>query len=124
MLTLPITKKWFDMILVGEKLEEYREIKPYWRTRFQKAARLSRDFPGFDSVLTYLPLSLGEVKFRNGYGKDAPELIAECRLRIGTGKPEWGAAEGEEYYILSIEKLTWNSFTKRGGIYREKSNMV
>ena len=64
------------------------------------------------------------MKFRNGYGKDAPELIAECRLRIGTGKPEWGAAEEEEYYILSIEKLTWNSFTKRGGIYREKSNMV
>ena len=29
MLTLPIKKKWFDMILSGEKKEEYREIKPY-----------------------------------------------------------------------------------------------
>ena len=30
MLTLPIKKKWFDMILSGEKKEEYREIKPYY----------------------------------------------------------------------------------------------
>ena len=29
MLTLPIKKKWFDMIVSGEKKEEYREIKPY-----------------------------------------------------------------------------------------------
>ena len=29
MLTLPIKKKWFDMILSGEKKEEYREIKPF-----------------------------------------------------------------------------------------------
>lgn len=35
MLTLPIKKKWFDMILSGEKKEEYREIKPYWDTRFE-----------------------------------------------------------------------------------------
>lgn len=27
MLTLPIKKKWFDMIVSGEKAEEYREIK-------------------------------------------------------------------------------------------------
>ena len=34
MLTLPIKKKWFDMIFSGEKKEEYREIKPYYETRF------------------------------------------------------------------------------------------
>ena len=33
MLTLPIKKKWFDMIKSGEKKEEYREIKNYWTTR-------------------------------------------------------------------------------------------
>ena len=32
---LPIKKKWFDMIKSGEKKEEYREIKPYYATRFQ-----------------------------------------------------------------------------------------
>lgn len=35
MLTLPIQKKWYDMILSGEKKEEYREIKEYYETRFQ-----------------------------------------------------------------------------------------
>ena len=29
-LHLTLNKKWFDMILSGEKTEEYREIKPYW----------------------------------------------------------------------------------------------
>lgn len=29
MLTLTIEKKWFDMILSGEKTEEYRELKRY-----------------------------------------------------------------------------------------------
>ena len=29
MLILPIKKKWFDMIVSGEKKEEYREIKHY-----------------------------------------------------------------------------------------------
>ena len=36
MLTLPIKKKWFDMIKSGEKKEEYREIKPYYDIRFAK----------------------------------------------------------------------------------------
>ena len=33
MLTLPIKKKWFDMIKSGEKKEEYREITPYYNSR-------------------------------------------------------------------------------------------
>ena len=35
MLTLPIKKKWFDMIASGEKKEEYREIKEYYEIRLQ-----------------------------------------------------------------------------------------
>ena len=43
MLTLPIKKKWFDMILYGKKKEEYREIKPYYNSRFAKALGISQD---------------------------------------------------------------------------------
>ena len=32
MLTLPIKKKWFDMIASGEKKEELRESKAYLET--------------------------------------------------------------------------------------------
>ena len=29
-LTLTVSKQWFDMIAEGKKNEEYREIKPYF----------------------------------------------------------------------------------------------
>ncbi len=32
-LKLTLKKKWFDLILSGDKKEEYREIKPYWVRR-------------------------------------------------------------------------------------------
>lgn len=35
MLVLPIKKQWFDMIISGEKKEEYREIKPYNQMFFE-----------------------------------------------------------------------------------------
>ena len=39
MLTLPIKKKWLDMIASGEKKEEYREITDYYDTRFTNAPK-------------------------------------------------------------------------------------
>lgn len=33
LLRLTLKKKWFYMIVSGEKTEEYREIKPYWTNR-------------------------------------------------------------------------------------------
>ena len=32
-LTLTVSKQWFDMIVADEKTEEYREINPYWVAR-------------------------------------------------------------------------------------------
>ena len=32
-LTLTVSKQWFDMIVAGENTEEYRKIKPYWASR-------------------------------------------------------------------------------------------
>lgn len=96
MLILPIKKKWFDMILSGEKKEEYREIKPYYKSRFAKIFEMH--------PYSYIPtgLDIHEIIFRNGYRSDSPSLIASCRLDIKQGKPEWGAEEGKEYYVLKI----------------------
>ena len=41
MLTLPIKRQWYDMILCGQKREEYREDNPYYRSRFEKLFDLS-----------------------------------------------------------------------------------
>lgn len=36
MLTLPIKKEWYDLIKAGIKKEEYRDISPYYKSRFKK----------------------------------------------------------------------------------------
>lgn len=86
MLTLPIKKKWFDMILSGEKKEEYREIKPYYMSRFCGMCRADSH----------------EIRFRNGYSAQSPSFVARCMIEQGYGKPEWGAEEGKKYYVLKI----------------------
>lgn len=95
MLTLPIKKKWYDMILSGEKKEEYREIKPYYESRFCRLCR--NGLIGGNAEK--------EILFRNGYGKNSPSFVARCRLSIGTGKEEWGAEKGKEYFVLEIKEI-------------------
>lgn len=88
MITLPIKRKWFDLIKSGVKTEEYRELKPYYKSRF-------RVFD-FDRLLA--------VKFRNGYARNSPSITCICSLSKGYGKQEWGAPN-EECYILTINKI-------------------
>ena len=108
MLVLPIKKKWFDMILSGEKREEYREIKPYWTSRFMKELDFHKSET--ENVLKMLARREKtkelEVLFRNGYSKDSPALFAKVRLSIGYGNPEWGAEPGKNYYRLHIRQIT------------------
>lgn len=94
MLILPIKKKWFDMILSGEKKEEYRELKPYYRSRLHNE--------GFLDQYGLPTLYQGAVLFRNGYAGNSPSFEALCSLDIKTGRPEWGAEPGKEYYVLKI----------------------
>lgn len=95
MLILPIKKKWFDMILSGEKKEEYREIKPYYEIRFKN---LWED--------TIAPkLTKRKIMFRNGYHKDSPSFVAECTCTIGTGREEWGAEKYKQYFVLTINEI-------------------
>ena len=98
MLVLPIKKKWFDMILSGEKKEEYREIKPYYETRFINTFMFYRDgFPIVNDVQ--------KVMFRNGYSKNSPSFVAKCTLSVGTGREEWGAEKDKQYFILTIHEI-------------------
>lgn len=96
-LTLPIKKKWFDMILDGIKLEEYREIKDYWTKRFKKIGLLDEDG---------IPIPAGAtVLFQNGYSAKSPAFLAYVSLDIKTGNPEWGAEEGVLYYTLKVHEI-------------------
>ena len=86
MLTLPIKKKWFDMIKDGIKKEEYRKIKPYWTSRFKK----------------YLNKDGVKMQLRNGYSNNSPSIECMVSINIGCGNPDWGAIPGNVYYILKI----------------------
>lgn len=86
MITLPIKKKWFDMIVSGEKKEEYRSITPYYISRFEKY---------YEKRIT--------IRLRNGYRKDSPTVICEVIPCVKTGHPEWGAEPGKKYITLEIQ---------------------
>ena len=109
MLILPIKKKWFDMILSGEKKEEYREIKPYYETRFSNLCGLKKGanyHPNvFRQLLILEPQEGLKIMFRNGYSKTSPSFIAKCTLSVGAGKEEWGAEKDKQYFILTIHEI-------------------
>lgn len=85
MITLPIKKKWFDMIVSGEKKEEYRENNRYYMSRF--GAHLNQKIT---------------IRLRNGYHRGSPSAICEVTPCIKIGKPEWGAEPNKMYITLQI----------------------
>jgi len=88
MLTLPIKKKWFDMIKCGDKLEEYRARSPYYESRFSK----------------YMGKEI-TVKFRNGYRSDSPAIVCLVVPFLAPGRPEWGGKFDEVYWVLYIHNV-------------------
>lgn len=111
MLRLPIERKWLNMILSGEKEDEYREIKPYWTVRIIHWLGFPKEATDevMESVLELLrtqgTISAKPVVLQNGYGRNAPEAEIMCKLSIGTGREEWGAVPGKEYYRFHIEEI-------------------
>ena len=95
MLTLPIKKRWFDMIANGEKKEEYRSRSKYYQIRFDNA---SDDDGRFLCVL------------QNGYAKNSPRLYCLVELSTGHGNPLWGADPDTQYYILKIIEKRMSPF--------------
>ena len=96
---LTIKRKWFDMILDWEKREEYREIKPYYTSRFLNAGLLNPEtLEPYDDNRVY-------IRFRNGYSKESPECIAIAELKIKEGNPEWGAEPNKKYYTFDIQQF-------------------
>lgn len=95
MLTLPIKRKWFDMILSGEKPEEYREQTEYYKKRLENL---------FNSDCK-IETGKRKIAFRNGYNATSPTFVAVCTWDIGTGKEEWGAEKGKEYNRIHIQTI-------------------
>lgn len=121
-LTLSLKKPWFDKIKSGEKKEEYRECSEYWIRRFIKdygtmniflfemccrdGECLTKDL--VDDVQCCLNcLDFDRLVFTLGYPKACDKerriVFKNPRIRIGQGRPEWGAEQGKNYFVITWE---------------------
>lgn len=110
------------MIERGEKIEEYRAIKPYWICRLLEWRYMTDSFQpveepvtmaeahdisdeGIESFNGFLyPRNFEAVCFSYGYTKR--RMTFECKgISIGRGKSEWGAPEHEVFIIKLGKRL-------------------
>ena len=103
-LKLTLKRRWFDMIVSGEKKEEYRDIKLYW---FRRLVDSGTDV----KLLTSVNLAAGlfsvsfkkfdAVEFSNGYRHFCPKItLALTEIVLSKGEPQWGAQPNEFYFTL------------------------
>lgn len=117
-LTLTVSKQWFDMIVAGKKTEEYREIKPYWVRRILDMSRAKVGADTISLALQYDVIrdrkdifkehgkALTHVLFVNGYSKDSPRIEKEIES-ITIGKPKKGLFPDKwldtEFFIIKFK---------------------
>ena len=112
-LTLNVSKQWFDMIVAGEKTEEYRVIKPYWASRLvnqqaESGEVLFDEFGGYCLVigkLEYKPYT--HVLFVKGYPKGNKPSVEKKIVDITIGKPKKGLCPDKwldkEFFVIKFE---------------------
>ena len=103
-LRLTLTKKWFDMIYSGEKLEEYREIKSYWIKRLIANSKELDD----NGILNYKAVfkEFDAIEFVNGYSPISQRFTIECKgIDMGQGNSNWGADVSQMYFIIKLGKI-------------------
>ena len=77
----------FYMIDKNIKLEEYRDIKPYWEKRFKKYIEFGKPFL---------------IIFKNGYSRTSPIIKRVC-AGIKIGEPRFGWADKDtDCFILEL----------------------
>ena len=105
-ITLNVSKQWFDMIVTGEKTEECREIKPYWIKRLTTNCEVAYDVAAetYCGKVLYRPYT--HVLFINGYRKDSPRIEKEIES-ITIGKPKKGLCPDKwlktEFFIIKFK---------------------
>lgn len=127
-LTLTVSKEWFDMIVSGEKNEEYRVIKSFWMSRLLLIKdEECKDFDRFKKLhigkneemlidtdtikeklnsgsLKFVPFT--RVLFKNGYYDDSPK-VEKAIENIFIGKPKKGLCPGKwldhEFFIIKFK---------------------
>lgn len=94
-MTLPIKRKWWDMIRSGEKKAEYRDITPYYAKRFATALGMyHRQLNPKRMEETDARVPIHNIVLRAGYSLDSPTMMVGGMLRVGQGRTEWEPSRG------------------------------
>lgn len=119
-LTLTVSKQWFDKIVSGEKTEEYRVPKSYWIKRLLAANSDNTDMKTWaeaaDGRVDIIRQSIrtNSMRFKtyihalfiNGYRKDSPRVEKEIES-ITIGKPKKGMCPDKwldtEFFIIKFK---------------------
>ena len=116
-LKLTLRRKWHDLILSGEKTEEYREIKPFWLRQLTQfdynkciadgltISDLAMWLEPFDMLDSFIPFT--HVHFFNGghFGLSLPNAMYECKgITIGVPRPEWSDNAQGNHFIIHLGK--------------------
>ena len=103
-LTLSLKKPWFDLIKAGIKKEEYREIKPFWTKRLMRPVI---DYADGRISIPDVPREFDTLVFTLGYPKaddmSRRMVLKNPKIRIGTGRTEWGAEPGKNYFVITLD---------------------
>jgi hypothetical protein len=117
MLKLTLKKQYFDQIISGEKLEEYREVKKHWISRLITNKFTARDYKNENNIVDLIfqnkehysknriePFDF--VEFTNGYSVNSPKVTLEFKgIEIRTGNPNWGAEKDKLYFVIKLGKV-------------------
>jgi hypothetical protein len=95
-LHLNLIRKFFD-IIGDPKIDEYRACSEHWNRVFINGSiKIKGKFYHPSDVI---------VCFSNGYAKNRPQKKFEIKsVSVGTGREEWGAIPGEQYFVIGLGK--------------------
>jgi len=121
-LHLNLIKIWFDKILSKEKKEEYREVKPFWCSRFliyegkHRSVKWWTLFFHHESDPTEAIIELikfGDIDFKEfntitfSNGMKPIEILPRFEIElkgieIDFGVSEWGAKDHTKYFVIKL----------------------
>lgn len=103
-ITLTLHKKWFDMILSGVKTEEYRDIKPYWIRRLLGNWHQYHADSVFYRGDYLMPFGVNKIRFKNGYGRNAPEFTIEWNgISVDCPNPDWSPISTHNTFVFILK---------------------
>lgn len=117
-LQLSLKKKWFEMTKAGIKTEDYREITPYWCSRFllykgrkirkanfEALFKLNRhqfviDFINENYDLKEFSINTMTLGYPASTDTERILKLEHNGIEIREGNPEWGAEPGKIYFVI------------------------